>query len=222
MKQQQLLSFTIILTFCLSANAQMTIRPHLSATYMQHSQLMGFSVANDIGFSLKKGTFILGGIFSYGEGNRNFDPSVSGAYNLEFGDYFPEFQFGQFPSLQAENAIELQVKTSTTYQFTAKMGYAFPSKTWGSLEVGIYGTYVNKSYLADVLYDFDIYWELAQQGFNIDFAIPYHFRYLDTGPYISYSKPIFKNFKLPTAVKATSFWALKNNNWYDLGLMIEF
>ncbi len=218
------LIFIILFCMCFRGDSQSALKAGLQYSYMQHSKLHGISISNDFVFNIQKHRFFLGLELGYGEGNRNFDPGIPGDYNFEFGDYFPRYQDPPWPSYLYNYPVELTVKTSTTMQISLKAGYLHRKELKkGALELygGAYFTYVNKSYLADVVYDVLIEWPgYVPDPFEVDLGFPFHIRYLDVGPFLGVAYK-FSERKLPFGVNVTWFQGFEKNSWLNAGLFMR-
>lgn len=201
-------------------NAQVKLRPELSFAYLQHSKLVGIGITNGLHFSLcENSKIVMSFTFSYAHGNRNFNPKKEGLYNIEYADYSPPFQNLIGSPFLWDYPIETEVKTSTTFQYSLNLGYVRKINKW-EFGGGLYFTYLNKSYLAALIPDFDInFWTVP---FTIDFFVPFHIRYYDAGPFLTASRRINgEKAKLPIYVTSSVFLALKHNHSYHLGLAID-
>lgn len=220
---KKILLFILIFTFFTSTiNAQIYIRPSLSTTYMHGSKMVGWSITNDVVLPLKKNNLIIGGGFAHSEGNRNFDRNVPGNYTIEYENRIATLDPLGALSYQYYLPKEFKVKTSTTFQYIIKIGYEFVLEK-GKLETGLYGTYVNKNYIADIIEDARVtrfpYFSEAQAQ-NADIIIPFNLRYIDLGPYIGYSYPVFKKLKNPMFIKSLLYVGFYDNSRIDIGVSI--
>ncbi len=207
--------------FCFqNVNAQVKLRPELSINYLQHSKLVGIGITNGLHFPLNENSKIITSFtFSYAEGNRNFNTSTDRLPNLEYDGYTPPYQTWRVYPFGFDYVIDLDVKTSTTYQYSLNIGYAKKISKW-EFGGGLYLTYINKSYLAALIPDFDI--TFLGDPYTIDFFVPFHIRYYDAGPFLTASRRISdKKAKLPLYVTSSIYLALKNNHSYHLGLAID-
>jgi hypothetical protein len=85
---------------------------------------------------------------------------------------------------------------------------------------GIYGTYVNKTYIAATIYD--IQFEFRGDPWVGDWTIPYHVRYLDIGPYISVSYQTFQHWKTPLGFRLAWNHGFDQNGWFTAGIEVGF
>jgi hypothetical protein len=213
--------FLFLLFFCFqSINAQVKLRPELSIAYLQHSKLAGLGITNGLHFPLnEKSKLVASFTFAYGHGNRNFDPDKEGLYNIEYADYSPRFQALQGIPFLWDYPYETEVKTSTTFQYSLNLSYVKKVKDW-EFGGGLYFTFLNKSYLAALIPDFDI--SFGNVPFSIDYLVPFHIRYYDAGPFLTATRRINgKKAKLPVYATSAIYLALKNNHSYYLGLAID-
>lgn len=203
-----------------SDKVKLKLRPELSLNYMQDSKLVGLGVTQGLHYNLnKKEKIALSFTFAYAEGNRNFKTSPDRLPNVEFGDYSPRYQTLIGGPFSWDHPIELDVKTATTYQYSLNFSYLRKAGAW-EWGGGVYLTYINKSYLAALIPDFDI--EFAGRAYSIDFFVPFHVRYYDAGPFVTAARRInHKRAKLPVYVTSTVYLALKNNHVYHLGLAVD-
>lgn len=213
--------YLFIFLFCfLDVDAQVQLRPELSFAYLQHSKLIGLGVTNGLHFPLKNESKLVASFtFAYTQGNRNFNPDEEGLYNIEYGNYSPPFQNLIGTPFLFDFMTETEAKTSTTFQYSLNLSYAKKFNKW-EFGGGLYITYVNKSYLAALIPDFDI--TFGNEPFSIDYLVPFHIRYYDIGPFLTVARRInSKSAKLPIYVTSFICLALKNNHSYHLGLAID-
>ncbi len=204
-------------------NSQINIGMHYG--YLQHSKLDGIYVNTGALIGKSNHQFEINFEVGFAEGNRNIDikNSSGNIYNFEYKDYFPPYQTFPARSFLFDYAINLNPKTSTTIQTAVKLGYSYQKmikKDRLQIGGGIYGTYVNKTYLVAVIYD--IAFEFYGDPWIGDWAIPYHVRYLDIGPYVSVSYQTFQQWKTPLGFRLAWNHGFDQNGWFTAGVEVGF
>lgn len=218
------LLLTLLIT-SLSLNAQVNFHSQVGYSYMQHSNLNAISFTNGLQFKVgNKGHINIGFDLNYGEGNRNFNPKDMKDYSIEYNDYFPQFQPIVTPSNQFTHFQELEVKTSTTYQLSGTLGYGYvfnvPMIRQITIEGGMYLSYINKSYIANVIEDAALTWTFfsLEEDIEYDLVIPFYNRYIDVGPYINARIPIYKAKNMLVSASASYYNSGLQNGWFNFGL----
>lgn len=206
--------------FSLGLIAQPDLRIQAGYSFLRHSQLPGFHLDHTVMFGQGAHRLALGLGLNYAEGNRNFNASNPGIFSIQFQDNLPIPPFSTFIS---EPKNELQVRTSTTFQLTGKLGYIYlpPSKPL-RIEAGIYLSYINKSYVATVLDETTILRLIDNNLLTRNLVIPFHLRYLAIGPYLSADYTFWQGKSTSWGLGASYHLARNRHGWLDVGVSVTF
>lgn len=212
-----------VISFCMGVMAQPTLKTQAGYSYLRHGQLSGVHFDNTAIFGQGPNRWTLGLGLNHAEGNRNFDRARPGVYTIAFGDYIPPYQGYVGRTFQYDHPVELPVLTTQIFQLTGRVGYRyqFPDLPL-SMGGGIYLSYVNKTYLADILYDTDIYWRLNNVDIVYDLAIPFYLRYLAIGPYLSADYTFWQGESTSWGLGASYHFARSRHGWLDVGVTMSF
>lgn len=199
--------------------AQIKMRPEFAGAYLQHSKLFGFSTGCTFDYTLKSGDRIgLGVLFAHGEGNRDFDFDPTQNPNVLLDYYAPDYDL--FRSIDLEFPIELDARTATTFQYILQTAYKKKLTEKIFIGAGLYGTFINKSYLAGPIDDFGF--DLFGIPYVADIYIPFHIRYFDLGPLVLFNYQLNKaETKIPVGIETKTYLAVKQNWSYHLGITID-
>ena len=214
-----------MLLLCLGASlvAQPQLRTQAGYSYLRHSHFSGVHFDNEILFGSGAHRWSLGLSLNHAEGNRNFDPSQPGVYTVEFGDYVPPYQISTLPTFQYDHPVELPPLTTQIFQITSRVGYSYQlSGLPLSVGGGLYLSYVNKTYLADIFYDTEMTWQLFDLDVAYDLAIPFYLRYLAIGPYLEADYTFWQGEELGLGFGASYHFSRNRHGWLDLGLVVSF
>ena len=215
--------FFLLFISIITLTGQVSLAPYLGGVLRAENVLPGAEGGANLRFPLTdKGALILGLGGQYAEGNPNFDPDAPGAYNLEFGDYSPEFQaFSGSPFLY-DFLVELPVKTATLVQYQLRAGYRRELSKGFAVTGGLCLAYVNKTYISEVVPNFDIeyvpFLSTVPQNFTIDYAVVVMLRYWDIAPGVTLDKTVLARNNFSLEVYSSANVARKGQHWFSLGL----
>mgnify|MGYP006266594217 CR=1 FL=1 len=212
-----------LISLCLALIAQPTLQTQAGYSYLRHGQLSGVHFDNTATFGQGAHRWTLGLGLNHAEGNRNFDPDRPGVYTIQFGDYIPPYQFFLVRTFNYDHPVELPPLTTQIFQLTGRVGYSyqFPNLPL-SAGGGIYLSYVNKTYIADLLYDTDIYWRLVNLDIVYDLAIPFYLRYLAVGPYLHADYTFWQGEAVSWGLGTSYHFSRNRHGWLDVGVVVTF
>lgn len=224
--QHQIFALLIAVLSYAVLPGQTIMAPYLGGVLRNENALPGIEFGADFRFVVKsKGAFVLGLGAQLAEGNPNFDPSAPGKYNLEYGDYSPEFQAFIGSPFLFDFLIELPVKSATLVQYDFQAGYRHQLKHGWSLESAVSLVYVNKTFIAEVIPNFDIeytpFGTTESVPFSIDYAVVVMLRYWDITPNVTVNKTLLDRKAWNLDVYSSANIAIRGQHWFALGLQAE-
>lgn len=206
--------------------AQPGLKASLQYSYLIHARLHGFAFSHDVLLGDGQGQLLLGLDAALAQGNRNVDMSdTTKRYSFEYDSYYPAYQGVVSPTFLWDHQVELQVKTSTAYQFMPKVGYSRAVKINGKI-ITVYGggffTYVNKSYIAHVYNDaqFDWYYVDTIRG-SYDLTIPFYLRYWDIGIFAGATYPLLTGKRTSLCAEVSYFQPFASLGSLSTGLALR-
>jgi hypothetical protein len=199
---KKILGLSAFLIIALFSNAQIGIKPGMSAVYTQQSQLFGYVISNDLFYIDDKSTFVFGFDLLNAFGNKNIQWE-----NSEFKYSFIGFNYHPADHINNSSILKFPVQlikpfTSSSRHITLRIEYNTQlnlKKIEFQAGVGFFGSHVDTYYYLESFKKSDLFFYGTSTPIldDVNIVLPVFLRYYNFGLTLYMNIPLFESKRLP-------------------------